>query len=112
MDSENLEDLLDLRAKITAKQRLGRTMTNSKASEAAPSLKRREVQENSSVEAVEEREKRLAKVVLFGSFGGSEAEEVIDPYYGGRDGFEVAYEQVERFSRGFLRYLEEEQEQE
>ena len=49
------------------------------------------------------------KILLYGSFGGrSEGEEVVDPYYGGRDGFEVAYEQVERFGRGLLRHIEEE----
>ncbi len=25
-----------------------------------------------------------------------------DPYYGARDGFEVAYEQMVRFSKGFV----------
>ena len=44
-----------------------------------------------------------AKVMLFGAFGGkSKGEEVIDPYYGANDGFEIAYEQMVRFSRGFV----------
>lgn len=44
-----------------------------------------------------------AKVMLFGEFAGKKrAEEVDDPYYGGRDGFEVAYEQCTRFSKNFL----------
>lgn len=42
------------------------------------------------------------KVVLFGDFGGRQGEEVVDPYYGARNGFEVAYEQMVRFSRGFI----------
>ena len=41
-----------------------------------------------------------AKVMLFGEFGGrKKAEEVGDPYYGARDGFEIAYEQCMRFSK-------------
>lgn len=47
------------------------------------------------------------KVWLYGAFGGkSEEEEVQDPYYGGKDGFEVAHEQVKRFGRGLLEHLE------
>lgn len=43
------------------------------------------------------------KVVLFGDFGGGrQGEEVVDPYYGARNGFEVAYEQMVRFSKGFI----------
>lgn len=48
----------------------------------------------------------LGRVMLFGEFGGLGKEEVVDPYYGARDGFEVAYEQVVRFSEGLLRHLE------
>lgn len=48
-----------------------------------------------------------AKVMLFGEFGGKNrkggGEEVGDPYYGADDGFEEVYEQVVRFSKGFLR---------
>ncbi|KAG9239627.1 phosphotyrosine protein phosphatase I superfamily [Amylocarpus encephaloides] len=44
-----------------------------------------------------------AKVMLFGEFAGRKrAEEVDDPYYGARDGFEIAYEQCMRFSKNFL----------
>lgn len=43
-----------------------------------------------------------AKVTLFGDFGGRKGEEVIDPYYGARDGFTIAYEQMTRFSKGFI----------
>ncbi|KAI9663781.1 MAG: hypothetical protein M1821_007271 [Bathelium mastoideum] len=54
-------------------------------------------------------ESQLGRVSLFGSFGGkSKREEVIDPYYGARDGFEVAYEQMVRFSKGLLKDIEEE----
>lgn len=42
--------------------------------------------------------------MLFGEFGGKgKAEIVDDPYYGGRDGFEIAYEQIVRFSNNFLK---------
>jgi low molecular weight phosphotyrosine protein phosphatase len=55
----------------------------------------------------------LEKVRLYGSFGGkSEYEEVGDPYYGGRDGFETAFEQVKRFGEGFLESISEKAAQE
>ncbi|KXJ87730.1 low molecular weight phosphotyrosine protein [Microdochium bolleyi] len=45
-----------------------------------------------------------AQVMLFGEFSGTgKKERVSDPYYGGRDGFEKAYEQCRRFSLNFLR---------
>jgi low molecular weight phosphotyrosine protein phosphatase len=46
-----------------------------------------------------------AKVMLFGEYSGTpgKVEIVNDPYYGGNDGFETAYEQAVRFSRNFLR---------
>lgn len=43
------------------------------------------------------------KVMLFGDFGGHSGEEVIDPYYGARNGFDIAYEQMVRFSNGFIK---------
>ena len=45
-----------------------------------------------------------AKVMLFGEYAGKKRpEEVSDPYYGARDGFEIAYEQCVRFSKNFLK---------
>jgi low molecular weight phosphotyrosine protein phosphatase len=44
-----------------------------------------------------------AKVMLFGEFGGREREEIDDPYYGEGEGFEIAYEQCVRFSKGFMK---------
>jgi low molecular weight phosphotyrosine protein phosphatase len=45
-----------------------------------------------------------AKVMLFGEYSGSKrVEEIDDPYYGARDGFETAYEQATRFSKNFLK---------
>jgi len=47
-----------------------------------------------------------AKVMLFGEYaGGNKVEEVGDPYYGARDGFEIAYEQCMRFSKNFLQEI-------
>ncbi|KAL6721462.1 Low molecular weight phosphotyrosine protein phosphatase [Lecanora helva] len=46
--------------------------------------------------------KKIGSVKLFGDFGGQEGEVVIDPYYGARNGFEVAHEQMVRFSKGFI----------
>jgi low molecular weight phosphotyrosine protein phosphatase len=45
-----------------------------------------------------------AKLMLFGEYSGTGKAEVIsDPYYGGRQGFEKAYEQATRFSINFLK---------
>ncbi|KAJ9643442.1 Low molecular weight phosphotyrosine protein phosphatase [Coniosporium tulheliwenetii] len=66
---------------------------------------RRKIVENKGMS--EEEAERLGKVGLWGDFGGNPGEEVVDPYYGARDGFSIAYEQMVRFSRGFLRFLEE-----
>ena len=44
----------------------------------------------------------MGKVMLFGDFGGKKGEQVGDPYYGARNGFEIAYEQMVRFSKGFI----------
>lgn len=46
-----------------------------------------------------------ATVILFGDFGGRKGEQVVDPYYGARDGFTVAYEQMTRFSKGFMEQI-------
>jgi low molecular weight phosphotyrosine protein phosphatase len=37
------------------------------------------------------------------------AKEIDDPYYGGNSGFDAAYEQCVRYSRGFLDHLEAKQ---
>lgn len=45
-----------------------------------------------------------AKLMLFGEYSGTgQAEVISDPYYGGRQGFETAYEQATRFSKNFLK---------
>ncbi|KAH7412351.1 low molecular weight phosphotyrosine protein phosphatase [Phaeosphaeria sp. MPI-PUGE-AT-0046c] len=81
MDRDNLEDLMRLRKQESKRLGLG------------------------------EGGEGLGKVMLFGEFGGKgkggSAEEVDDPYYGGDDGFEVAYEQAMRFSKAFLKKLED-----
>jgi low molecular weight phosphotyrosine protein phosphatase len=78
MDDENLEDLERLR--------------------------QREVKKKGGEEGV-------GKVMLFGDFGGKtrrggKGEEIKDPYYGGKDGFEAAYEQAVKFTGAFLEQLE------
>ena len=52
----------------------------------------------------------MGQLMLFGDFGGREGEEVIDPYYGARNGFEIAHEQMVRFSKGFMAQVLGEQE--
>lgn len=49
------------------------------------------------------RPRAKAKVMLFGEYSGTgRAEAIGDPYYGAINGFEVAYEQLTRFSKNFL----------
>lgn len=48
---------------------------------------------------------KSAQVMLFGDFGGVKGEEVADPYYGARDGFDVAYKQMVRFTNGFIKQV-------
>ena len=50
-----------------------------------------------------------AKVMLFGDFGGEVGEEVGDPYYGAIDGFEIAFQQLSNFSKGFISKVSEDQ---
>ncbi|OCK90428.1 tyrosine protein phosphatase 1 [Cenococcum geophilum 1.58] len=64
-------------------------------------LRKRALKQNNT------QDQELGRVMLFGDFGGKEGEEVMDPYYGARDGFEIAYEQMVRFTNGFLGILEE-----
>lgn len=73
MDNENLHDLLRLKTRVIKKKDAGLN-----------------------------KEKQSAKVMLFGDFGGKKGEQVADPYYGARNGFAVAYEQMVRFSTGFV----------
>lgn len=80
MDLDNLEDLKDMVAR---------------------GVKRKVI----SAEAAEDMKKR---VMLYGTFGGkSKKEEVIDPYYGGGEGFEIAFEQMQRFGKGLLEHIQE-----
>ncbi|KAK5992254.1 Low molecular weight phosphotyrosine protein phosphatase [Cladobotryum mycophilum] len=45
-----------------------------------------------------------AKVQLFGQYSGTKKAEIVsDPYYGGPEGFDKAYEQCSRFARNFLK---------
>nr|KAJ3418781.1 hypothetical protein HK105_007851 [Polyrhizophydium stewartii] len=46
-----------------------------------------------------------AKIHLFGEFDPNGERIIEDPYYGGIDGFEHNFQQVERASRGFLKHL-------
>ncbi|CAI9626847.1 hypothetical protein AG0111_0g8224 [Alternaria gaisen] len=56
----------------------------------------------------------IGRVMLFGEFGGKmrkgrrgeKGEEIVDPYYGGDDGFKAAYEQCMKFGKVFLERLE------
>jgi low molecular weight phosphotyrosine protein phosphatase len=82
MDADNLDDLNNMRNR--AKSRRGKAVAASQSTGS-----------------------KEAKIMLFGDFGGRKKEEVIDPYYGADNGFDLAYEQMVRFSNGFLKHLED-----
>jgi len=44
-------------------------------------------------------------IALWGIYGKDGCEEVMDPYYGEIDGFEVAYEQMARFTNAFEKQM-------
>jgi low molecular weight phosphotyrosine protein phosphatase len=54
---------------------------------------------------LQERKAGKAQVMLFGEHSGGKVEVVEDPYYGGTEGFELAYEQCMRFSKNFLKHV-------
>ncbi|TVY68850.1 Low molecular weight phosphotyrosine protein phosphatase [Lachnellula suecica] len=57
-----------------------------------------------NLQLIQSRVSGKAKVMLFGEFAGKKkAEEVEDPYYGGQDGFEDAYQQCLTYSKNFLK---------
>ena len=55
-------------------------------------------------------ESQMGQILLFGDYGGRKGEQVIDPYYGARNGFSVAYEQMTRFTKGFVEQVLEQEE--
>jgi len=89
MDAENVEDLLRVRRR--AAQVLG-----SAAAE----------KDVRGANATGKADDGLARVMLFGEFAGK-SEAIVDPYYGDGKGFEIAYEQLNRFSRGLLEWVNE-----
>lgn len=102
MDKYNLRDLLDVRESVVSSLRKsGGAARGTKGTRSAPPA-------NADGNA------KVAEVRLFGDFGAGGVlhdcvgggEVVKDPYYGGANGFEEVYQQVTRFSRGFLDYLE------
>jgi low molecular weight phosphotyrosine protein phosphatase len=49
---------------------------------------------------------RVSKVQLFGEYDPQGDTIIKDPYYGGQNGFDKNFQQVERCSKGFLESLE------
>ncbi|KAF9894506.1 hypothetical protein FE257_006389 [Aspergillus nanangensis] len=107
MDKSNLRNLLDLRESVIASMNKsgGAASRGTKATRAATAA---------SLATSGEAGAKVAEVRLFGDFSASGVlharvgggEVVQDPYYGGVNGFEEVYQQVVRFSKGFLDYLE------
>lgn len=87
-------------------------------SAALATLLRWSVDANPSLQTLQTRKPRgsRAHITLFGTFdpdlplmspGARLRPGIIeDPYYGGRDGFDRAYDQCVRYARGFLDFLE------
>ncbi|KAJ5124526.1 Protein-tyrosine phosphatase low molecular weight mammalian [Penicillium bovifimosum] len=106
MDKANLRDLLDARESVIA--------TLQRKTDARPSSKSTRSHVDAAIGAYGA-DAKVADVRLFGDFGkGGKlhdrvggGEVVKDPYYGGDNGFEEVYQQVVRFSQGFLDYLEQ-----
>lgn len=109
MDKYNLRDLLDEREDVLAALGNGQGGGSKRGSRAAKAAA------TTAAAAKNGENPEVAEVRLFGDFakgggavhehvGGGEA--VQDPYYGGRNGFEEVYQQVTRFSKGFLEHLE------
>ncbi|KAL4881097.1 phosphotyrosine protein phosphatase I superfamily [Aspergillus karnatakaensis] len=106
MDQYNLEDLLELRSSILS--------TNSKTTARVARGKGTRAASAASITASVEAGAKVAEVRLFGDYGAGGVlhekagggEIVQDPYYGGANGFEEVYQQVVRFSKNFLDYLE------
>lgn len=104
MDKSNLRDLLDVRESVVASvQRKVNAKSGAKSTRAATEAAIGEQGVGANV----------AEVRLFGDFGpGGQlnarvggGEVVQDPYYGGANGFEEVYQQVVRFSQGFLDHV-------
>lgn len=83
MDEDNWEDLVDMRNRFMKKKR------------------------QDLVGNTKDAEDGLGKVILWGTAGGFIGEQVVDPYYGADNGFDVCFEQMMRFGKGFLKSLEE-----
>lgn len=105
MDKYNLRDLLDVRESVIASLR--------KKADPKSAAKNTRAADEAAIGA-HGADAQVAEVRLFGDFGkGGKLHErvgggevVQDPYYGGSNGFEEVYQQVVRFSQGFLDYVE------
>lgn len=108
MDKYNLRDLLDVRESVIS------SLRKSGGAPASRGTKGTRAGTAAAISGGADAGAKVAEVRLFGDFGAGGVmherigggEVVMDPYYGGANGFEEVYRQVTRFSRGFLDYLE------
>ncbi|OXV08893.1 hypothetical protein Egran_03343 [Elaphomyces granulatus] len=106
MDGNNLRDLLRARNSVLTIEKKG---GSSRAASNVSDYSVGPIGSSSS-------EEKIAEVRLFGDFGPGGTiqsrvgggEEVQDPYYGSAQDYEEVYEQMVRFSKAFLAYLETE----
>jgi low molecular weight phosphotyrosine protein phosphatase len=112
MDRDNLAALRFVRGRILHRRRRRRD-AEAAAGEGPPRSRwPRRAQDDVAAEDDEADAEGIARVALFGDFEPGAApghgEEVEDPYYGGNEGFETAYQQCVRLSRGLIARLEAE----
>ena len=102
MDDENLEDLRVVGRRAERERNAGGAR---KGAGGEGLRKVGQLGAEGGNKAREDGEEGLARLCLFGDFGGREGEVIDDPWYGGGEGFEVAYKQCVRFSKGLLREI-------
>lgn len=100
MDLENLEDLQDMRRQMGKRDGeggLARVELWGRYGAFAPGADR--PLKNGAASGLRGGRRRNK---ADGDGDDEQGEEVVDPYYGGGEGFEIAFEQMTRFTRGFL----------
>jgi low molecular weight phosphotyrosine protein phosphatase len=113
MDRDNLDALRFVRGRILHRRRRQREADALGGTGGGRELRpRRRGQDEGADDDGSEDDEGIARVALFGDFEPGVApgrgEEVEDPYYGGSEGFETAYQQCVRLSRGLVARLEAE----
>jgi low molecular weight phosphotyrosine protein phosphatase len=116
MDRDNLAALRFVRGRILHRRRRRREAEaggeGARGGERELRPRRRKGRDEGADDGDDDDDEGVARVTLFGDFepgaAAGRGEEVEDPYYGGSEGFETAYQQCVRLSRGLVARLEAE----